>query len=254
MTSSPACASCSKTAPEVKLKHCVRCPEIKYCGRVCQTAHWPIHRATCNSQTGARSASRPSASTPQQSSSSSAKLSPPKGLQQGIAQPFTRLDKGTWLHDRPRQDVFALLLDAYRLRIEDMYNHEGEAEADSLYGGAPNGLVGFRRFLGRVTAARPALLPPWWDETAKKECEDLGMQAGGWHSLAAAVEKCDIVEHYGDGQFPMQLRMFAEAVYGSAPGGASGAAMKGMMMAMEQGGGDGFTAANLDISKMFARR
>ncbi len=38
------------------------------------------------------------------------------------------------------------------------------------------------------------------------------------------IEKHDVVEHYGDTLFPMQLRMFAEAVYGCGLGGAAGAA------------------------------
>ncbi|OAA71658.1 hypothetical protein LEL_08893 [Akanthomyces lecanii RCEF 1005] len=107
-----------ESPPEVKLKHSVRCPTIKYCGRA------------------------------------------PKGLQQGIATPFTRLDKGTWLLNRPQKDVYALLIDAYRLRVVDLYNLEGDAENDSLYGGASSGRGGFQRFLASV-AALPGLLPPW---------------------------------------------------------------------------------------------
>ncbi|OAR02514.1 hypothetical protein LLEC1_01296 [Akanthomyces lecanii] len=237
-------AAQSRPARSSSSTDCQRCPTTKYCGRACQTAHWPVHRSSCGSQTTASSAARPS---------NSAKLSPPKGLQQGIAHPFTRLDKGTWLHDRPQKDVYALLIDAYRLRVEDLYNLEGEAETDSLYGGAPNGLGGFRRFLASV-AARPGLLPPWWDATKKKECEELGMDADQWPDLQAAVEKSDIIDHYGDSQFPMQLRMFAEAVYGKAPGGSSGSAMRAMLMAMEQGNSAGLDSESIDISKIFSRR
>lgn len=243
---SPACATCAKSAPEVKLKHCLRCPEIKYCGRECQTAHWPVHCSVCGKQPGAASASN----SPGTSASSTAKLSPPKGLQRGIAQPFTSLDQGTWLHGRPETDVYAILIDAYRLRVEDMYRIEREVEADSLYSGAASGLAGFRRFLGRV-ATKPGLLPPWWDASKKQECEALGMDESQWHDLRTAVEKGDIVDYYGDAQFPMQLRMFAEAVYGSAPGGASGAGMRGMLMAMEQGNAGGMHASSMDLSSMF---
>lgn len=59
-------------------------------------------------------------------------LSPPKGVEQGVAYRFTRLDSGTWLHDGSEKDVFRLLIDAYRLRADDMYNMEGEADADSI--------------------------------------------------------------------------------------------------------------------------
>ncbi|ATY63484.1 MYND domain [Cordyceps militaris] len=261
MSSSTACASCSKSPPEVKLKHCAKCPEVKYCGRVCQTAHWPAHRAVCVGQTGGtpRTSVPPRSSAPPSSSSSSSsssggKLSPAKGVKKGIASPFTQLDKGTWLHNRAEADVYALLIDAYRLRAADMYNLEGEAEEDSIQGGAADGLRGFQRFLGRVAAARPALLPPWWDASKKTACEDLGMRAGQWSSLRAAVEKSDLIEHYGDSQFPMQLRMFAEAVYGKAPGGSSGSMMKAMMMAMESGDTGGYEATNIDLSKILGQR
>ncbi|KAM3502623.1 hypothetical protein MY10362_004723 [Beauveria mimosiformis] len=249
---SAACASCAKSPPEVKLKHCVQCPEVKYCGRPCQTAHWPIHRAVCNSQTGsnARSGGGDNNNNARSAGNTNARSG---GLEKGIAKPFTHLDKGTWLHDRPHKDVYALLVDAYRLRVEDMYNLEGEIEEGSLYGGAPSGLAGFRRFLARV-AARPGLLPPWWDAGKKKECEDLGMDAGQWHDLRCAVEKSDVIEHYGDGQFPMQLRMFAEAVYGGrAPGGSSGTGMRRMMMAMEQGAMGDMQASSFDLSSAFKR-
>jgi splicing suppressor protein 51 len=42
----------------------------------------------------------------------------------------------TWLHNRPAQDVYVLLIDTYRLRMEDSYNLEGDADDDSIYGGA----------------------------------------------------------------------------------------------------------------------
>lgn len=179
----------------------------------------------CNSQTNA---------TPSQPSSS-AGLYPPKGLISGISKPFTRLDNGTWLHGRPEKDVFALLIDVYRLSVEDLYNLEYINEEDSVYVGAPSGLIGFHRFLKEV-AAKPGLLPPWWTSAKVKNCEDLGMDASQWNDLRCAVEKADIIKHYGHYKFPMQLRMFGEDVYGWVPGGdSSGGEMRRMLMAIEDG-------------------
>ena len=59
---------------------------------------------------------------------------------------------------------------------------------------------------------------------------------GNWHSLRHSIEKSDVVEHYGDAKFPMQLRMFAELLFGKAIGGSSGAAMLQMMKSMEKSG------------------
>ncbi|XP_044715023.1 MYND finger domain-containing protein [Hirsutella rhossiliensis] len=85
----------------------------------------------------------------------------------------------------------------WKVHKKDMYNIEGEADADSIYGGAGNGLRGFKRFLERVERC-PGLLPPWWDAMKKKECETLGMTPSQWHDLRSAVEKSDIIEQYGD--------------------------------------------------------
>jgi splicing suppressor protein 51 len=175
----------------------------------------------------------------------SALLSPPKGLDSPITCPFTRLDRGTWLHDRPETDVYRLLIDAYRMRCEDDYAFGGGADEDSIYSGAADGLAGFRRFLAR-TAGRPGLLPPWWSPAKQKECEHLGMQRGddNWHDLSCAIEKKDVIEHYGEPRFPMQLRMFAEFVCGPLPGGAgNGDAMRKHMSMMELGSYDGEVAA-----------
>ncbi|KAK2598145.1 hypothetical protein QQS21_005696 [Conoideocrella luteorostrata] len=238
------CTSCRKSPPEVVLKRCAKCSTTTYCSRDCQKADWKGHKKICGGRADARSSAA--------DGSAAAKLSPPKGLEKGVDHPFTRLENGTWLYDRSEKDVYGLLIDAYRLRVEDLYNMEGEAEADSIYGGAPNGLHGFQRFLKKV-ASRPGLLPPWWDATKKRDCEKLGMTTGQWFDLGQAVNKSDIIENYGDSQFPMQLRMFAEAVYGRVPGGTNGSAMRQLMVAMEQGRAGNVMTSAMDMSSVFRR-
>ncbi|KAK8025262.1 hypothetical protein PG990_003085 [Apiospora arundinis] len=186
------CTVCKKTAQEVSLKYCAKCSKTPY---------RPAYASTG--------------------------LSPPKGLDQPITKPFTRLDNGTWLHDRPETDV-------YRLRVEDNYTIEGDADEDNLYSGAPDGLRGFRRFL-RLAKSRQGLLQPWWGPTKQQACGRLGMDPSQWQDLRCAVEKSDIIEHYGDPRFPMQLRMLAEAVYRRGPGGMDVTEMRKMMAGMEQG-------------------
>lgn len=130
--------------------------------------------------------------------------------------------------------MYRLLIDAYRLRVEDNYNLEGEIDADSLYDGQPNGLKGLKRFL-RLAASRPGLLPPWWDAEKQRECERFGMDSSNFQDLRCAVEKSDIIEHYGHPRFPMQLRMFVEALYRRGPGGQDGTTMRKLMAATEGG-------------------
>ncbi|KAL6792407.1 hypothetical protein GGI42DRAFT_335114 [Trichoderma sp. SZMC 28013] len=172
-------------------------------------------------------------------------LSPTKGLEQPISMPFTRLDEGTWLHNRPETDVFKLLIDAYRLRVEDTYVFRAELMEDSIYAGCKTGQRGFRKFL-RKAATIPGLLPPWWTKEKSAACEQFGMNPSQWHNLRWAVEKTDIMEHYGDRLFPMQLRMLAEAVYGIHPCGTAGIGARRLMMAAERAQGRNTT---IDISK-----
>ncbi|KAL6802427.1 hypothetical protein J3E68DRAFT_396270 [Trichoderma sp. SZMC 28012] len=167
------------------------------------------------------------------SKSENIRLSPTKGLEQPISMPFHRLDEGTWLHNRPETDVYKLLIDAYRLRVEDTYVFKAELMEDSIYAGCKNGRRGFRKFL-RKAATVPGLLPPWWTKEKSAACEKLGMDSSQWHSLRCAVEKSDIMEHYGDRLFPMQLRMLADAVCGIHPCGTDGTAMRKFRMVIER--------------------
>lgn len=220
------CHTCNKGAPEVTLKRCAKCSMTPYCSRDCQKADWKSHKKVCGKPSG--SEEPPSGG----SSSASSTLSPPKGVDRGVSKPFTRLDNGTWLHDRSETDVYRLLIDAYRLRVEDTYTIEGEIEYDSVYGGAADGRRGLGRFLD-LAATRRGLLPSWWNPEKRAACQRLGMDASQWCDLRCAVEKSDIVDHYGDPRFPMQLRMFAEAVIGRGPGGMAGTAMRQFLMATE---------------------
>ena len=41
------CTYCKKSSDS--LKKCLRCEEVQYCGKECQTSHWPKHKAVCSS-------------------------------------------------------------------------------------------------------------------------------------------------------------------------------------------------------------
>ncbi|KAL1969635.1 hypothetical protein VTN77DRAFT_8188 [Rasamsonia byssochlamydoides] len=129
-----------------------------------------------------------------------------KGLSVGVDKPSHRLDARTWLHDRPEEDVYKLLVDTYRLRMEDNYK-------------------------------RPGLLPPWLSPEKAAECVAFGMNQkdGGWSDLSRAIEKSNVIEHYGNPTMPMQLRMFGEQVYGRGPGEHDGTQMRKTLMMVENG-------------------
>ncbi|KAK7423559.1 hypothetical protein QQX98_001017 [Neonectria punicea] len=222
-----ACVVCQKTSAEGNIKRCAKCSTTPYCSRECQKRDWKAHKKICGKTTVPPGPS--AAFTPARPG-----LSPPKGLDKPISRPFTHLDNNTWLCGRSEKDVFRLLIDSYRLRVDDDYTFDGDVPEDSVYSGAPNSLRDFQRYLAQVQS-RTGLLPEWWSPEKKTECERFGMDSSQWQNLLSTAEKADIIDHYGDPQFPMQLRMFAEAVLGSGPGGTDGTAMRAMMMSMEGG-------------------
>ncbi|UKZ81044.1 hypothetical protein TrVFT333_008812 [Trichoderma virens FT-333] len=217
-------------------------PQVAYALNTCQTLS--------NYTTSSRGKTQSSKSSSGSSNSENPHLSPPKGLEQPISMPFTRLDEGTWLHNRPETDVYKILIDAYRLRVEDTYVFQGELMEDSLYANQKSGLRGFQKFL-RKAGTIPGLLPPWWNKEKKATCVRLGMEASQWPSLQYAVEKSDIIEHYGDRLFPMQLRMLAEAVYGIHPSGTDSAPMRKLMVSMERGETRSYSI--FDFSRLWKR-
>lgn len=154
------------------------------------------------------------------------------------------MDEDTWFHNRSEKDVFTLLIDSYRLRVEDEYKFQGECDINSLYGGG-NPYTGFKKFLGAAERNNREGLPPWWSNSKRADCIAFARNKRGskWSDLHGAVEKSDIIEHYGgDSTFPMQLRMVAEKFLLSPPTGdlgggyGSGAMMREMMRIAEDGG------------------
>lgn len=256
-TETPQCGQCGKCAkteadPDITLKRCARCKTTSYCSRDCQKADWKVHKKRCaKDANAAASTSAPNPTTNTSTSSGATAAPPPKGLSVAVDKPFHRLDDKTWLHGRPEEDVYKLLIDTYRFRMEDNYNLEGDADMDSIYGGAPDGRQGFQRFL-RLAQKKSGLLPSWWTRDKVAECVAVGMMRrnNGWSDLSRAIEKSDVVEHYGNPLMPMQLRMFGEQVYGRGPGGQNGDSMRMVQMMVENGG---MAHRHMDLASVLSR-
>ncbi|KAJ5677542.1 uncharacterized protein N7477_003175 [Penicillium maclennaniae] len=162
--------------------------------------------------------------------------------------PFTQLYAKKWLHGRPEKDVYRLLIDTYRLRMEDDYTIKGDVDEDSIYKGRASGVRGFQRFLRLAERRGRELLPDWWSPAQAKECVALGSGRDEDYNLRHAVEKSDIIEQYGERLMPMQLRMLGEQIYGTGPSGTSGAGM--LQMQMEAENGSGSLDSILDMSPL----
>ena len=130
----------------------------------------------------------------------------------GLPSQFNATAKDDVLHDLPEKDALTFLIDSYRLRQDDEYRMTGDVDYDSICGGAGTSLLGFRRYLD-LAQERKGLLPQWWNPEKRATCLQLGRKRGGWEDLSCAIEKSDIVEHYGNGLIPFKLRALAERVY-----------------------------------------
>lgn len=242
------CANCKKTATELNttnLKNCAKCKVTLYCCRDCQKADWKAHKKVCASQANAGAAANTA-------NSSSYSAPPLKCLEKHVPNPFTRLDQGSFLHDRPENDVYKLLIDSFRMRQADDFNFENKTMPRSVYTGAASSMEPFREYIAKA-ATISNLLPPWWSPAKQTECEAFG-ESGAWSDLRKKVTKQDIINHYGDDKAPMQVRMLAEAVYGIGSMGQSGGSMRKFMSQMEQGGpGNGQVASMINIDP-FKRR
>jgi splicing suppressor protein 51 len=233
----PSCAHCDKKS--ASLQTCPRCHKAQYCGRDCQKAAWKTHKKDCSPSAQpavpegnkAKQAIPESNKTKQAVPESKAKQSHMKGLEKHVSTPFTNLDQGVYLHNRPETDVFKLLIDSFRMRQADDYNFEMKVTSQSVYVGAPSSIKPFRLYLKEAAT----LLPSWWTDAKTEECVAFG-ESGAWSDLRKKVTKSDSINYYGDGKMPMQLRMLAEMVYGSGPMGQDGTGMREMMMQAEGGG------------------
>ena len=157
-----------------------------------------------------------------------------------INKPFTALQNGTWLQNRPREDVFQLLSDTFRMRREDKYTFEQDVQEGSVYaGGSPRSeLKNFRAFLQNATnldGQRPnhkRLFPVWWSSGEIEKCIEVA-KTDEDAKVEYAVEKQDIQDFYQQNDMPMQLRMFGEALDGTTIAGQSGSTMLQLRAAME---------------------
>jgi len=239
------CRVCKKKdSEETKLLRCDACKplvDIWYCGRDCQKADWKKHKKECFSQgfTSTTVNMAPGPSTSEASStntSTNTNWTNGKGLKEKVAKPFHRLNEKKWLHDRPESDTYKLLIDTFRMKLEDDYKFEGDAAVGSIYAGEPTSLPAFRKFLTRIETRKKSLLPPWWTKEKRRACERVGgdNSDGNWSDLGACIEKHDVVDHYDDPLMPMQLRMLGEQITGRGPMGQSGEQMVKMQMLSEK--------------------
>lgn len=196
----PRCFNCKKLQTEFPklLMRCAKCRTALYCSLECQKADWKSHKPTCH-----LAGSAPPPNPPQ---GPTARHNP--GFQ--AMNDMFGLSNDDFLHDRPEGEVFNLLIDSFRMRVED----------ESVYGGntigvynGENTLPLFKKFLS-LAESRQKLLPTWWSSVERGECERLAESGSQWSDINCAVEKSEIQDHYNDNLMPMKMRILAEKIYG----------------------------------------
>ena len=192
------CAKCHKTQADKPLKRCAKCQNQWYCNRDCQKADWKAHKAFCASSQQSNAQKTPQATTNFDA------------MPKVAGDFFKGICPDNYLHQFSEKDAFRQLVDCYRMRVEDDYTFAGDTRG--LYND-DDPLAEFQEFLD-LAETRSGILPSWWSDRKRRECEEKAMDTEEWSDLHAAVEKHDIIEHYGDNTMPMKLRLLAEKIYG----------------------------------------
>ncbi|KAL5351752.1 Ankyrin repeat and MYND domain-containing protein 2 [Pseudogymnoascus australis] len=206
----PSCFNCNKLQTDLSkpLKRCAKCQTAFYCSRTCQMTNWKIHKPTCH-----LSSTSPPTNPPQKFDPLP---NPPQEPDDGYTPGFHAfnhmfgLSNDDLLHNRPEREVFNLLIDSFRMRVEDEYVFGGNTT--SIYN-EDKPLPLFKKFLS-LAESRQQLLPAWWSPAKRRECERLSVHASQWSDINRAVEKSDIQDHYNDNMMPMKLRILGEKIYG----------------------------------------
>jgi len=79
-----------------------------------------------------------------------------------------QLKNGTYLHQFPKETLFAAVIDIFRLRVYEEY-HCRRAKIGINNPKRKSTIVDFSQFL--IKAENNGLLPAWWNTEMRKECE-----------------------------------------------------------------------------------
>lgn len=116
------------------------------------------------------------------------------------------------LHNIPKEEVYARLIDIYRLHVRDELASTREVGYDRL-NDTNQTIKYFRRFLSEVQKC-PGFLPSWWSLARRRECEEIAVDKNQRVSLAFPVELSDIMQRHQSHSMVLAMRMFASRVYG----------------------------------------
>lgn len=214
------CSACGKLMASPK--KCGQCLSAFYCSKDCQRADWKAHKVVCGGAVPPQQPTINVATTSEVTEvvalQASGKGKSTPALQTQVPKPFTQLKAKKWLFYRNEKDVYKLIVDAFRLRswedaefantyLLSMMHSEVAAEAKSDV---------FRASL--KLAWRKGLLPEWWSPDDTEKLIQFALADESWGGHARPTEVLQLLERYGDPLVLLQLRIFAEQVYGVIDG------------------------------------
>lgn len=211
-TSTRYCDNCGDSWPDQKLFHCNKCRTTTCLRCQCLSGGgFHSHVQDCMVFPGNCIVGPPTASRSE--TSQQPVISPRRGLTEPREEPFTNLQAQSWLHGRPEDDVYRLLIDSYRLHSFDKFHFEKANKLGTIFAGATDSANDFSSYLS-AAAGRPLLLPRWWTRANHQDCVRMGLRHAQFHDLHVQLSHAMVVDYYRDASFPTQLRLFAEQVLG----------------------------------------
>lgn len=209
----------------VHLKVCPACLEVPYCSEECREAGRQSHEGDCSPYEEVRPW--------------------PPATQVGpdsdyyTQYPFRALEHGTWLKRRSEKEIYACLVDTYRMRVYDQARDDDgniDPETDILFGQSRSQVLeNFNLFLARIWELEigrdneARLLPQWLHDNDHYRRSLLCFaETDRFSCIHDSVNEEEIKSHYGDPTMPLQLKVFGEQLDGYRAHGMSGAVTKQM--------------------------
>ncbi|OQE20300.1 hypothetical protein PENSTE_c013G01768 [Penicillium steckii] len=234
------CVYCKKHGTKARpLKPCAKCRVTVYCSQRCQKSDCKDHKKCCAQPAKDRVTHQASAevitsNVPDPINANDAAETPPhvpgppthlKGrvylsklelntpiLTYIVPNPFRRLKERRWMCGRPREDVYKLMIDAYRLRLDDDSKFLNALHEDTIYTKTNiQGLIVLDRFI--QMAEFENLMPVWWNHSEMTGCIATG-SSETWSSTKNKITIDDVNNYYGNPLMGLQLRIFGEQVMG----------------------------------------
>ena len=202
------CGACSKTNG---LQQCSTCRTALYCSRECQREDFKAHKKFCPLLAQHKKFVDTEAAA--QEDGDQAPRS--RNLDVHVEQPFQAIANGTWLHGRSEKDTFKLLIDSFRLRMEDQYRGARMLARGTIYDmRSDDSSAGFSMWLPEVES-RVGVLPDWWSKEKANECVRYGMEADDNDTCLSTIpSQISLLNYWEDESVLAQLRMFAERIEG----------------------------------------